>query len=661
MNGYFINIFTLNFMPVRLLTSCLTAVVLFASITQAQPSSNGAIQQSLNNSIRITPQQLQKALDVQKKIQNLIEEKVRYTKEDIEHALEQSALHSPHQIDRTEDSQPTTGVLGIGTEKVVSEDANSESEIHAAINPTDSSNMVVSPIRSTQNPLEGLICPIYYTKDFGKTWSKSSFQTKPKSANALTVGGGDPMFAYDAAGKLYMSWINLYIENFKFDTLYEEMSWAYSTDGGVKWNREAQGVIGKTILAGANQSEFYDKQWMVVDHTDSPYRGTLYAGIFHPSGTDVRIGLRRKEAGAKEFIQATTRPVGNNYSLNQFTSVDVDPQGGVHLTFFGDINNAMAPALYHAISLDGGKTLNQEVKIADVQIPRFTLGQEKDSIIGVQASRLYPCPHFVIDKSATSPYKGNCYMVWTANGVTTKAENGLDIYFSISTDNGTTWSTPSIVNDDVKGKKSEQFYPSITVNPNGVVCLAWYDRRNDSQNLQTEYYMTFSFDGGKSFIKNFAVSQKPTDFSTVGLLNGGFGVGEYNELLATGTYAIPFWADARSNDGNMNVYSAVVPITQTTGVAEQITTLDSKFVLMNATPNPSAGATQIGFSLESSSKVVLEVYDITGTNRTMLYNGTAQAGEHFVSLPAGMLPSGKYFYKITTDFGYSIKSLVLIN
>lgn len=644
-------------MNIQLPTVFVSALTLFATSLFAQSTTNDGITRSLNNSVRVTPHQLTKALEVQHTIKDLIQEKIHITSDDIRKALNNSSHPSPSDAMHAEKEALPAGPFN---EKVVSDDAAAESELHAAINPTDSSNMVVSPIRSTQNPLEGLLCPIYYTKNFGKTWNKSTFQTKPKSPTALTIGGGDPMFAFDASGKLYISWINLYIENFKFDTLYEEMSWAYSTDGGVTWKREAQGIIGKTLVRSANQTEFFDKQWMVVDQTNSQYKGNLYAGIFHPSATDGRVGLRRKEAGATEFIQSTVRPQGSEYTLNQFTSVDVDIQGGVHLTFFGDINNALAPALYHAISTDGGKSLAKEVKISDVQIPRFSNGQVSDSIVGVQASRLYPCPHLAIDKSTSSPYKGNCYMVWTANGVSAKLDNGLDIYFSTSTDNGETWSTPVIVNDDEKGKQSEQFYPSITVNPNGVICIAWYDRRNDAANNNTEYYMTFSFDGGKTFKKNFAISQKPSDFTTVGLLNGGFGVGEYNEILSTASYAIPFWADARNNDGNMNVYSAFVPISATTSVAEQITTLNPNFELYDVTPSPIVGATLIGFRLQNSSKVTLEIFDATGTFQAVLYKGTMSAGENYVPLPAGLLSNGKYFYKLTTDFGYSLKSLVIL-
>lgn len=250
-------------------------------------------------------------------------------------------------------------------------------------------------------------------------------------------------------------------------------------------------------------------------------------------------------------------------------------------------------------------------------------------------------------------------MVWTANGVTKKEKNGLDIYFSRSNDNGETWSTPFVINDDVKGKVNDQYYPSITVNPKGVICVAWYDRRNDPSNLNTDIYMSFSFDGGMSFIKNFAVTQSPTDFSTIGLLNSGFGIGDYNEIVSTENYAIPFWGDARNNDGDLNLYAAFVPISSTTDVAEKVVSLSDDYELYDAFPNPSSTTTKIGFRLTKPSKVKLEITDVTGKTVTTLFNGLENEGEHFTMFESGTLDVGTYFCKLTTNSGYAVKKLVI--
>ncbi len=58
------------------------------------------------------------------------------------------------------------------TENIVNDDANPQSELHAAINPADTGNIVVSAIQQGAGTLN---YPIYYTQDFGNTWRKSSF------------------------------------------------------------------------------------------------------------------------------------------------------------------------------------------------------------------------------------------------------------------------------------------------------------------------------------------------------------------------------------------------------------------------------------------------------------------------------------------------------
>ena len=86
-------------------------------------------------------------------------------------------------------------------------------------------------------------------------------------------------------------------------------------------------------------------------------------------------------------------------------------------------------------------------------------------------------------------YNGNIYLVWDANGISQKGQNGLDIYFSKSTDGGNTWSQPVITNNDPKGIVREQHDPCIYINPGGDIILGWYDRRNDPNDMLADFYI----------------------------------------------------------------------------------------------------------------------------------------------------------------------------
>ncbi|MBE0645661.1 MAG: T9SS type A sorting domain-containing protein [Bacteroidetes bacterium] len=66
-------------------------------------------------------------------------------------------------------------------------------------------------------------------------------------------------------------------------------------------------------------------------------------------------------------------------------------------------------------------------------------------------------------------------------------------------------------------------------------------------------------------------------------------------------------------------------------------------------PNPFNPATTIRFVTTKRGNVSLKVYDLLGTEIAVLYNGTADAGEHLVTFDASKLRSGVYVYRLTTE------------
>ena len=153
----------------------------------------------------------------------------------------------------------------------------------------------------------------------------------------------------------------------------------------------------------------------------------------------------------------------------------------------------------------------------------WSASSSKDStqscIVGFDPARIYPCPHLRVDRSG-GDNDGNLYVVWMASGLDENATSGWDIYYSRSTDGGLNWDTPVVLNQD-GDPAIDQFHPSLAVNENGVVVAGWYDRREDPNNLETHYYLTYSDDGGSNFVPDFAVTSLPSDFSEIGSKNMG--------------------------------------------------------------------------------------------------------------------------------------------
>ena len=72
--------------------------------------------------------------------------------------------------------------------------------------------------------------------------------------------------------------------------------------------------------------------------------------------------------------------------------------------------------------------------------------------------------------------------------------------------------------------------------------------------------------------------------------------------------------------------------------------------LFAAYPNPATTSMAINFSLNSSSKVDVEIYDVTGKLITVVKApGILAEGKHTLSVDINSLEAGSYFYAISTD------------
>lgn len=92
------------------------------------------------------------------------------------------------------------------------------------------------------------------------------------------------------------------------------------------------------------------------------------------------------------------------------------------------------------------------------------------------------------------------------------------------------------------------------------------------------------------------------------------------------------------NDGTFE-YSKVI---------ETEVSVPKDFELSQNFPNPWNPSTKINYTVPSDSKVILEVYNITGERISQLVNEDQAAGYYSVGFGSSNLSSGVYFYRITT-------------
>ncbi len=106
----------------------------------------------------------------------------------------------------------------------------------------------------------------------------------------------------------------------------------------------------------------------------------------------------------------------------------------------------------------------------------------------------------------------------------------------------------------------------------------------------------------------------------------------------------------------------------TVGVRNENTEVSKSFELKQNYPNPFNPLTTISYEIESNSYVVLKVFDVTGKEIDMLYNGYQNKGKYKLKFGSDNLPSGVYFYQIvvrdltgkSNDFFTQTKKMLLI-
>lgn len=167
------------------------------------------------------------------------------------------------------------------------------------------------------------------------------------------------------------------------------------------------------------------------------------------------------------------------------------------------------------------------------------------------------------------------YVVWHDN------RNGdLDIFFSKSAD-GTRWSQPVRLNDDPIKNDRGQYYPQISLAPNGRIDVAWYDYRDDSypppqpedgeplglgSNLGTwqTVYATHSSDGGQTWSDDIRVDPAVRIDRTMGTWNGAYFVVVPVSVASTNDQTIVAWSgtqDGTSETAAQDIYTGQVSYT----------------------------------------------------------------------------------------------------
>jgi len=587
-------------------------------------------------------------------------------------------------------------------------------------------------------PLPGLgLSGFAFSSDGGQTWTDGGAPflfVDPSNPNTKVVTRGDPWMDTGGKGQKTYYYANLgvfedgspgggvTVHRGKFSG----GTFAFNNAVLIQPPNGANDFLDKEALCAGKQSPV--KRWVVVSVTNfAEVQGIPQFGF----GTiEAYTSKNRANSFAGPAIVQADETISvplNQGIVNQGSACaifaggdddddDDDDNGGgnkIYVAwergflspFFGQSTAGVFPRIEFARSDDGGQTFGSRVLVSNISSGALFPPS------GYNRNTTNDFPKIAVDESG--PFEGRIYVTYQdsriANGGPSPAALGpedilgvdlghpdTDVYIRFSDDMGNSWSSPILVSPG--GDGNIQFWPHVSVQPDGTVDITYYESvepqgtgflgSGPGTSLVDVFYQG-SADGGLTFSAPLKVTNVTTDWgATPTNIRPNFG--DYIFHVSTGggdddddddgdddnggkVHAT--WADGRSvlppvpdiaqpeafyatitapgDDDDDDLDKGAAPVVATNE-------LPTSFALNQNHPNPFNPSTNITFALPEQSRVSFTVYDILGREVAELALGELTVGNHRITFDAKDLPSGVYIYKVTAGKFVDTKKMVLL-
>lgn len=329
-----------------------------------------------------------------------------------------------------------------------------------------------------------------------------------------------------------------------------------------------------------------------------------YAFLWAASGNPAEIALAKSTDGGLTFpeISSPAAYVQNGYDSMSRPAIAVDDgpssprRGTVYVAWTYTFTNYGFNAILCARASDGmtfqPPAILSVIDGAPVDRPAVAVGPNGDVYVAYDDGRITP-GGFSITRStdggqtfsslravattrATGPLtaggggaasnpgpslavdgNGVVHVAWAgvASGATTDRS---DVFYTRSTDNAGSFSAARKLNDG--GTATTQAFPAVAALADGSVAVRWADRRSDAaRDVLSDVFMAISRDGGATWGRNFRITDRSSPWGPAPHSLAGSGHTSYDGLAADGGTFYVAWTDERSGDAD--VWAASVPAT----------------------------------------------------------------------------------------------------
>jgi hypothetical protein len=348
---------------------------------------------------------------------------------------------------------------------------NDRSESWLAVDPTNPRHLV-GMSKFFYKPVYYLFhVGAYVSFDAGKTWSNQvvpGFDCQSAPDNAW-VDTTDPVLAFDSRGRLFSAFLPF---SFSYNAANQQV-WnvipnsaifvVKSVDGGRTWTIANKGKP-LAIYTSSGLGRTADKQWIAADASPkSPFRDYVYVGWSVFNGFSSEVWFSRSTDHGESFSQPVMLSKANtDQPFNTYIFLGTAPDGTLYVVYTAFPSSTFPVAdIWLLKSYDGGQTFSGPYHV--ISFPSFPFLTLPNTTFRDGIS----------DSFAVSPSNGHLFIAMEVyHG------KGIDVQLIESTDGGLTWSQPIYVNDaETVDDGTDQFQPTVAIAPNGIVAVAFYDRR----------------------------------------------------------------------------------------------------------------------------------------------------------------------------------------
>ena len=389
-------------------------------------------------------------------------------------------------------------------------------------------SIVIDPLNENHILAGAILDLVYESYDGGKTWKVNQIKSEKHGVY------GDPTLISSPFGDLfYLHLGDPSHQGWKGKRLLESI-----VIQRILPSKESESIqFTDGIAIGTNPPKDQDKQWACTSR-DGQFvyvTWTEFDAYESKSPKDhskilFSAGNREGECFSKPILLSDV--MGGCMDDDETTEGAVPAAGLMNQVY---VAWAHQENIYFNKSLDNGRTWLKKSRIIQ-QIP----GGWNQEILGVYRANGMPV---LVSDIGKSKHAGNLYLCWSDSRT-----NDVNVYVSVSSDEGETWNEPVKVNQDTGGR--EQFFPWIAVDQiTGYLYVVYYDRRNYID-AKTDVYLSTSTDGGKTW-SDERISE--ASFTP----NAYYFLGDYNNISAHNGVVRPIWTIMDAQGGTQVVTALI--------------------------------------------------------------------------------------------------------